>query len=296
MQNYHKHTSYSNVLVSDCAASYEDYVSRAIQLGHQVISSVEHGYQGNYYVPYELVQRHNEKIKKQLDDGIITEIEFNSQRLKFIFGAEAYWVKDRKAENIPKTDKKTGQVILNEFNKDRTNCHIILLAKNEEGRRDINEALSIANEDGFYGQPRIDLELLLKIKPQNVMVTTACLKYWVYDDIDEITKILHEHFKENFFLEIQYHNTDKQKRLNRHILNLSEALNIPLIFGYDSHYITEDQAQERNNYLEARGIEYDDDEKGWYMDYPSEDEVRSRLKLQGVLNDDQIDECTLWRI
>ena len=291
MQNYHKHTSYSNVLVSDCAASYEDYVSRAIQLGHQVISSVEHGYQGNYYVPYELVQRHNEKIKKQLDDGIITEIEFNSQRLKFIFGAEAYWVKDRKAENIPKTDKKTGQVILNEFNKDRTNCHIILLAKNEEGRRDINEALSIANEDGFYGQPRIDLELLLKIKPQNVMVTTACLKYWVYDDIDEITKILHEHFKENFFLEIQYHNTDKQKRLNRHILNLSEALNIPLIFGYDSHYITEDQAQERNNYLEARGIEYDDDEKGWYMDYPSEDEVRSRLKLQGVLNDDQIDEC-----
>ena len=58
MQNYHKHTSYSNVLVTDCAASYEEYVQRAIELGQNVISSVEHGYQSNYYVPYELVQNH----------------------------------------------------------------------------------------------------------------------------------------------------------------------------------------------------------------------------------------------
>lgn len=291
MQNYHKHTSYSNVLVSDCAASYEEYVERAIELGQNVISSVEHGYQGNYYIPYELVQKHNEKLKHKLEDGLITEREFQKSKLKFIFGAEAYWVKDRKAENVPKINKKTGQIIPNEFTQDRTNCHIILLAKNEEGRRDINEVLSIANEDGFYGQPRLDISLLLKIKPENVMVTTACVKYWEYDDIDEITKKFHEHFKENFFLEIQYHNTEKQKRLNRHILELSRTLKIPLIFGYDSHYITEDQAQERNNYLEARGIEYDDDEKGWYMDYPPEEEVRKRLKLQGVLNDDQIDEC-----
>ena len=238
-----------------------------------------------------MVQKHNEKLKHKLEDGLITEREFQKSKLKFIFGAEAYWVKDRKAENVPKINKKTGQIIPNEFTQDRTNCHIILLAKNEEGRRDINEVLSIANEDGFYGQPRLDISLLLKIKPENVMVTTACVKYWEYDDIDEITKKFHEHFKENFFLEIQYPNTEKQKRLNRHILELSRTLKIPLIFGYDSHYITEDQAQERNNYLEARSIEYDDDEKGWYMDYPPEDEVRRRLKLQGVLNEDQIDEC-----
>ena len=53
MQNYHKHTSYSNVLVTDCAASYEEYIQRAVELGQNVISSVEHGYKGNYYVPYE---------------------------------------------------------------------------------------------------------------------------------------------------------------------------------------------------------------------------------------------------
>ena len=291
LQNYHKHTSYSNVLVPDCAVLYEDYVNQAINLGHQVISSVEHGYQGNYYVPYELVQNHNNKLKTKLENGLISETEYRSKKLKFIFGAEAYWVKDRKAENIPKVNKKTGQVMPGEFIKDRTNCHIILLAKNEEGRRDINEVLSIANEDGFYGQPRIDLELLLKIRPENVMVTTACIKYWSYSDIDSITEQLHNHFGDNFFLEIQYHNTEKQKRINQHILYLSEKFNIQLIFGYDSHYITEDQAQERSNYLEARGIEYDSDEAGWYMDYPSESIVAKRLHEQGILNNEQINQC-----
>ena len=61
--------------------------------------------------------------------------------LKFVFGAEAYWVKDR-------------------FEKDKSNCHIIILAKNEKGRRAINETLSEANETGYYFRPRLDLELL----------------------------------------------------------------------------------------------------------------------------------------
>ena len=291
MQNYHKHTSYSNVLVSDCAASYEEYVERAIELGHNVISSVEHGYQGNYYVPYELVQKYNDKLRKQVDDGEITESEFQTKKLKFIFGAEAYWVKDRIAESVPKRNNKTGEIILDEFTKDRTNCHIVLLAKNEEGRRDINEALSIANEDGFYGQPRLDISLLLRIKPENVMVTTACLKYWVYEDIDDLTKKLHNHFGDNFFLEIQYHNTEKQRKINKHILDLSRELGIDIILGCDSHYITENQSVERNNYLAARNIEYDSDEIGWYMDYPDESEARRRLQEQGVLNDEEIERC-----
>ena len=50
IQNYHKHTSYSNVLVSDCTVSYKDYVKRVKELGHNVISSVEHGFQSNYYI------------------------------------------------------------------------------------------------------------------------------------------------------------------------------------------------------------------------------------------------------
>ena len=211
MQNYHKHTSWSNVLVSDCTVSYEDYIKRAKELGHKVISSVEHGYQSNYYVPYELVQNNNESLKTKYEKGEITKKEYENGLLKFVFGAEAYWVKDRKKE-YPVIDKGTGEIKKDKngktiTKKDRSNCHIILLAKNEEGRQDINEALSQANIDGYYGQPRVDLELLMNIKPENVMVTTACVAYWEYDDIENITKTLHDHFKDNFFLEVQAHDT-----------------------------------------------------------------------------------------
>lgn len=278
--------------------SYKDYVKRARELGQKVISSVEHGFQSNYYEPYELVQKNNEELKKKYDSGEITKEEYENGLLKFVFGAEAYWVKDRKKE-YPSIDKVTGECKKDKDDniitkKDRSNCHIILLTKNEEGRRDINEALSDANIDGYYGQPRLDIELLLKIKPENVFVTTACIAYWKYDDIEEITCTLHNHFKDNFYLEVQYHNTHAQKELNRKILNLSRKYGIDIIFGYDSHYILESDSVERDNYVATRRKGYvkeEDDESGWYIDYPEENTVRERLKKQGVLTDEEIDRC-----
>ena len=284
--------------MADCAASYDDYVNRVKELGQKVVSSVEHGFQGNYYVPYELVQKNNELVKKQYDERKISEEEYTNGLLKFVFGAEAYWVKDRKKQ-YPVIDKETGEYKKDKdgnliTKKDRSNCHIILLAKNEEGRRDINEALSDANIDGYYGQPRLDLELLLRMNPENVFVTTGCIAYWKYDDIEEITENLHNHFGDNFYLEIQYHNTEAQKNLNRRILNLGKKYGIDIIFGYDSHYILEEDSVERDNYVATRRKGYtkdDDDENGWFMDYPDEATVRKRLKDQGVLTDEEIDRC-----
>lgn len=291
MQNYHKHSWFSNVLVSDCATNPKAYIDRALELGHKVISSVEHGFQSNYYDIYDLVVNHNDEIKKQYENGKITEQEYEAKKLKFVFGAEAYWVKDRLKE-YPETyiDKKTGEEKVR-YHKDRSNCHIILLAKNEEGRRDINEALSEANISGYYGQPRLDLELLLKIKPENVMVTTACLKYWVYEDIEEITLQLYDHFKENFFLEVQCHNTEIQKRINRKIIEMHRKYGIDIICGLDSHYIKEEDYVERNNYLDGRGMKYDDDEIAWYMDYPEDAVTKKRLQEQEVLTDEEIEHC-----
>lgn len=275
MQNYHKHTDYSNALVADCATTYNDYIKRIKELGHKVLSSVEHGYQSNYYIPYELVVKNNQEAKERFEKGEINLEQYEKELLKFVFGAEAYWVRNR-------------------HEKDRSNCHIILLAKNEEGRRDINEALSDANIDGYYGQPRVDLELLKRIKPQNVMVTTACVKYWEYDDIDEITLELYKHFKDNFFLEIQCHNTEQQKNINRHIIELHNKYGIDIIFGYDSHYIYGKDSVERDNYIATRRKNYsksEDDEQGWYMDYPDEETIIERLKIQGVLSDEEISRC-----
>lgn len=247
MQNYHRHTSYSNIYVADSAAVNEDYAKRAVEVGHKVISSVEHGWQGYYFETYELAKKYD---------------------LKFIFGAEAYWVKNR-------------------FEKDRTNGHIIMLAKNENGRRAINSILSTANEDGYYFRPRVDVELLLSLPADDVMITTACIAFWHYDDIEDILVQLHNHFKKNLFLEIQYHDTESQVKLNQRILALSEKYGIEMIVGMDSHYIYPDQSKERDYILAAKNIHYED-EDGWFMDYPDDETTMNRFLKQGVFTRDQI--------
>lgn len=228
----------------------EDYARRASELGHGIISSCEHGWQGRYIECYELAKKYG---------------------LKFVFSAEAYWVKDR-------------------FEKDRSNCHIFMAARNENGRRAINDILSEACLTGYYGQPRIDIPLIMSLPPEDVILTTACVAYWKYDDIEDITKQFHEHFGRNLFLEVQYHNTQKQKELNRRIMDVSARFNIPLIMGCDSHYILPEQEGERSSFIESKGMKYED-ESGWYMDYPDGDTAYKRFQEQCVLPRDEIIEA-----
>lgn len=208
---------------------------------------MEHGFQGRYFHTYDVAKKND---------------------LKFVFGTEAYWVKDR-------------------HEKDNTNGHICLFAKSEKGRRDINRILSDANIDGYYYKPRIDLNLLSTIDPNEVFVTSACIAFWHYEDIEKIVHDLHSYFGKNFMLEVQAHNTEPQKQLNKRIMNLHKQHNIDIIFGCDSHYIYPEQAVDRDNVLEAKGIRYED-EDGWYMDYPDGETAIKRMQEQGVLNNSDI--------
>ena len=251
MENYHKHTYYSNMFSQDSSVSYEQYAKRAVELGQHVLCSVEHGWQGKYHECREVAIKYG---------------------LKFVFGTEAYWVKDR-------------------HEKDNSNCHIVLLAKNENGRQCINEILSTANEDGYYYRPRVDMELLLSLPPDDILVTTACLGFWVYMDSDDIVRQLHDHFGTNFYLEIQNHNTVRQKALNQHIKELSDSLSIPMIVGLDSHYIYPEQSVERDELLQGSKVKFNDSESDWYMDYPDEDTVRQRFREQGVLSEEDVEQA-----
>lgn len=252
IQNYHKHTCCSNIYTPDSPATYEQYAKRAVELGHKILCSLEHGWQGKYHECREIAIKYG---------------------LKFIFGTEAYWVKDR-------------------HEKDRTNCHIVLLAKNENGREWINEVLSTANEDGYYYRPRLDEKLLFSLPPDDVFVTSACVAFWHYEPeyVEQLVCKLHDHFKDNFMLEIQAHNTDKQKQLNARILELSKKYGIQMIVGLDSHYIYPEQSVERDELLAASGTHYDD-EDGWYMDYPDDDTVRQRFAEQGVIPADEVEKA-----
>lgn len=237
--------------------TYEDYAKRAVELGHSILSSCEHGWQGRYIECYDLAKQYG---------------------LKFLFAAEAYWVWDRHEE-------------------DRSNCHIWIGAKNENGREWINEVLSQANEDGFYYQPRLDEELLDLLPAGDVWITTACVAGWKYlgeeeERLKALWKKLYDKHGDNFMFEVQYHPSERQKELNRYILNLRKEIPAPIIMGCDSHYIEANGAELRSDFLLSKEERkaYDDEEE-WFMDYPDGDTAVQRFREQGVLTEAEITEA-----
>lgn len=253
--NYHKHTSLSNRYMKDSPLLPIDYWNELkARYGDKscIYTTVEHGWAGNYFKQYDDLEKFNKK---------------NGTNIRWIYGTEAYWVKDR-------------------HESDRSNCHIVLLARTDKGRKAINKILSIANKDGYYARPRIDLELIDQLPIDDVMITTACIAFWnKYDDIDDIVIQLAHKFP-HFYLEVQAHDTLAQKQLNEHLL-LPKFYGIPIIAGCDSHVITESQMLDRDELLKSGNIHYED-EDGWYMDYPTYDVLFERFKQQGVLTDRQI--------
>lgn len=257
-QNYHRHSHYTNTRVPDSVVTNEDYAKRAVELGQTILSSCEHGWQGNYAECYDLAKANG---------------------LKLLFASEAYWVKNR-------------------LEKDKTNCHIFLAAKNERGRQALNDVLSEANISGFYNRPRVDLPLLLSLPSDDIWCTSACIAGWLYEDADECWKQMADHFEKNFFLEVQYHNCDfrpdspfkGQAELNQHVLELSRSWGVPIIMGCDSHYILPSDAQARTDYTNSKGIEYED-ETGMILDFPDGDTAYQRFAQQAVLSHDEIMEA-----
>lgn len=147
--------------------------------------------------------------------------------------------------------------------------------------------MSEANDTGFYGQARLDKELILSLPPDDVWVTSACIKFWDYEDVEDFVAALFGHFGRNFYLEVQYHNTESQRELNKRIIRIHRESGIPLIMGCDSHYIYPKQAQDRTDYLVSKGLTYPQEE-GWYLDYPDGDEAYRRFAEQCVLSDGEI--------
>ena len=294
-QNYHKHTSLSHRYNKDSSLVPMDYFKTMKPLADkgipQIYSTVEHGWQGNYFKEYLDLQKFNEDNAKDNP---------NYKPIKFVFGTEAYWVKDHKA-------------------KDKSNNHIILLAKNDNGRKALNEAIcksfiteeSIQNGTArnmfpdmnlqdddiyYYYKNRMDLDLLETLPKDDIFVTTACVAYWLgysnldnWADIDECVLRMNNHFTD-FYLEVQANNTEKQKKINRHIMELHYKYDIPIIAATDSHEITMSQMQDREYLLESNNISYPE-EDGNYMDFPNIDVLRQRFKEQGILTEAEWNEA-----
>lgn len=276
-ENYHKHTHYSNIKTQDSICKPEEYMKRAVELGHKNYFTTEHGFQGNIFEAFTLCQQYN---------------------LKCIYAIEAYYVDDIK-------DKSN-----------RTNYHIMIVAMTESGRKQINKILSIANKEGFYYKPRIDLDCLLSLNPKDVIITTACIAsrmfkskikqkqigydenknplYEEYEDKNswfyDFFMPVYKHFGNNFYLEVQCHVDNVQAEYNKKILKIKEKYNVGLIHANDSHYIYPSDAKYRNLYVKTKGMFYDE-EDNFILDYPDYDTIIERYEKQGILNEEQIAEA-----
>lgn len=245
--NYHKHTMYSNLRTLDCVVKPIDYINRAKELGHTTYFTTEHGFQGNIYEAFTLCEQND---------------------IKCIYGVEAYYTDD--------INDKTS----------RSNYHLVIVALTENARRQINKILSVANTDGFYYKPRVDLNLLLTLSPDEVVITSACVAGRMFKDgwEEKFFNPVYKHFGKHFFLEVQCHADVKQREYNRMLINLHRTKGIPIIHANDSHYILPEDAKYRDLFLKAKGIVYEE-ESGFCLDYPDSNTILERYRNQGVLTE-----------
>lgn len=252
--NYHRHSYSSNVSTIDCTVSNEDYAKRSIELGHKWLSSCEHGGVVNWVDAYMTAQKH---------------------KLKYIHVGEYYFVENRDVVEV----------------KDKSNYHLILIAKNRKGFEEMNYIMSEANSSGYYYKPRIDLELLRGLPKDSVWVTSACVGGFLRDYpktkpiLDELVNI----FGDNLLLEVQPHTTEKQIEYNKLMKELSKEYGLKLVGACDSHMIEEKGVKDRDYLLHSKGLIYEDEE-GWFLDFPSYDTLFGRFMSQGIWAEEEVGE------
>ena len=135
--------------------------------------------------------------------------------------------------------------------------HLILLAKNETGYRNLMKLVSAGFLEGFYYRPRIDKEILARHK-DGLICTTACLKGEIphlinTGQMDTARKSIDEYKnifgKENFYLEIQDNLIPEQEKVNAEIIKLSKEMDVGLVATNDVHYLEQDHAKAHETLL-----------------------------------------------
>ena len=204
----HNHSEFS---LLDGLSKVKDMAKRAKDLGMNAIAITDHG---NLYGAITF-------YKACLEAGI-----------KPIIGAEIY------VSKRTRHDKEAGI--------DSDSNHLVLLAKDLQGYKNLMKIISIANLEGYYYRPRTDMQLL-KEHHEGLICLTACLGGFVSEPLmsnqqetaEKRAKELNEIFGQgNFYLELQKHiNLPDQEVLNTKLIEMSKKLGIPLVATNDNHYV-----------------------------------------------------------
>jgi DNA polymerase-3 subunit alpha len=208
----HLHSEYS---LLDGACRIDDIIKKAVDLNMGSIGLTDHG------VMYGSMEFYLKAKKAGINP---------------VIGCEVYVAtRGRKQRESKKLDD---------------NYHLVLLAENEIGYKNLLKLVSLASLEGFYSKPRVDKELLNQYS-EGLICLSACLGGEVpegilQDDINRARAAAAEHReifgKDNYFLEIQDHQLSKQKIVNEQLHQLSRDLSLPLVATNDVHYLGEGDA------------------------------------------------------
>ncbi len=202
----HLHTEYS---LLDGATRIRDIADKALSDGQDAVAITDHG------VMYGAVEFY-EALK--------------AKGVKPIIGCEVYVAERGRL-------RKEGK-------QDSSGNHLILLCKNAEGYRNLSYMVSMSFIDGFYMKPRVDMELLSS-HHEGLIALSGCLagripRLILSGAMDEAEKYANEMkalFGEDFYLEIQNHSLDDERRVAYGIRILSERCGIPMVATNDVHYL-----------------------------------------------------------
>lgn len=134
---------------------------------------------------------------------------------------------------------------------DKDSYHLLLLAKNETGYRNLCKLSSVAALEGYYYKPRVDHEILRKFS-EGVIATSACLGSEICNRLMEdnfaaalkTAELYVEIFgQDNFFIELQDHGLPEQARIKPGLLQIAKDLKLPLIATNDAHYLCKGDAK-----------------------------------------------------
>lgn len=158
------------------------------------------------------------------------------------YGLEAYQAKDsRKITKIYDSEKGKDRA----FKKGEDSFHLILLAKDNEGFRNLCRISDESHRSGFYYDPRLDWELLEKYK-EGLICTTACMgslpnqALMENGDMTPFNK-LHRIFGDDLFIELHTYGSEDCIQLNHDLVQIANEKSIPVIFSCDAHYAVPDQ-------------------------------------------------------
>ena len=207
----HIHSEFS---LLDGANRIKDLPVRAKELGMKAMAITDHG------VMYGAIDFYK-ACKKE---GI-----------KPIIGCECYVAKRSRFNKEPGID--------NTYN------HLILLAKNNQGYKNLSKMVSLSFVEGYYYKPRIDKELLEKYH-EGIIALSACLagevnQYILEDNIEkaEETALWFKNlFGKDYYLEIQNNGIKEQVLVNQKLIEMSKKLDIPLVATNDAHYLKKEDA------------------------------------------------------